>query len=115
MLSKKHRLADSREFKHVYRKGYKVRGKYGMLIGLKYSSPTQSGPKFGFVVSKKIGNAVNRHLLTRRLRGIAKEVVDSQILNNKDIKFQYVAFEYCDDYQALKKEFIWQVKKILKR
>jgi ribonuclease P protein component len=34
------------------------------------------GPRIGFVVSKSVGNAVQRHRVARRLRHVARSVID---------------------------------------
>lgn len=37
----------------------------------------QGGPRFGLVVSKQVGNAVMRHAVSRKLRGVVqRELVD---------------------------------------
>ncbi len=107
MLPKKHRLP-AKEFQNLYKSGFKVKGKYGMLIS-KLSS--KDIPLFGFVVSKKIGNAVQRHRMARLLRVIFMEAVKEFELSGRS--FQYIAFEFCDSYKDLKEEFFNQVKEIL--
>ena len=99
MLPHQKRL-NPNEIKKVLNKGKKYRGEYGMLISVKANDKDS---KFAFVVSKKIGNAVQRHRMTRILREITKE-----FNNEKSIKGVYVAFKYCDNYEELKKEFISQ-------
>ena len=96
MLPRKNRLND-KEFKRLLSQGKKVRGEYGMLVIEKTS---QEQPQFGFVVSKKIGNAVQRHRMTRLLREIARESMESL----KGIKAVYVAYKYCNEYEKLEKE-----------
>ncbi|MCK9368841.1 ribonuclease P protein component [Candidatus Dojkabacteria bacterium] len=107
MLKKKFRLS-SKEFPKVYTKGLKSKGVYGVLISL----PSENEiPQFGFVVSKKVGNAVIRHKVTRRLRDLSKEMIEKYEIKNK--VFQYVAFTYTEDFQALKNEFEKQIKKLI--
>lgn len=43
--------------------------------GLKALVVTLGGPRFGFIVSKAVGNAVARHGLTRKLRGVCAELM----------------------------------------
>ena len=107
MLNKKYRLPVS-QFPVVYKNGKKTRGKYGMLIALKIdNTPT---PQFGFVVSKKIGGAVQRHRFTRILRVAVAESIKELSLDNCGYIFQYVAFESCDSKDALKEEVKTQLK-----
>jgi ribonuclease P protein component len=53
MFKRRFRLSDNKEFQFVYKNGYKAKGAFGMLIGLKNSENF----KLGIVVGKKIGNA----------------------------------------------------------
>jgi len=110
MLNKKYRLPVN-QFPVVYKNGRKVRGKYGMLIALKMkNTPT---PQFGFVVSKKIGGAVQRHRFTRILRVAVSESIKEMDLDNCGYFFQYVAFEFCNNKDILKKEVQNQLKETL--
>jgi ribonuclease P protein component len=80
-----------------------------MLIANPYSS--EITPKFGFVVSKKVGNAPQRHRMTRLLRAIVHESVEEFKLKDNGYIYEYIAFKFCDDYKTLKKSF----QKLLKR
>jgi ribonuclease P protein component len=109
MLPKKYRLP-AKLFRSIYTRGNKYRGQYGMLIANPTSSPT---PRFGFVVSKKIGNAVFRHHMTRLLRNIVLEAVKEYGLDQKPKDFEYIAFVFCDDYFLLKEELFKQIASTL--
>lgn len=110
MLPKKYRL-DSSYFNQVFKNGFKAKGKFGMLVGLNIKGINQ--PSIGYVVSKKIGNAVFRHKTTRRLRNISMEYFNS----NKDLKgnYQYIAFIFPENYEDLKKEIFDQFSKVTKK
>ena len=61
------RLTDSSEFERVYRRGTAFRGK---LLSV-HAFPNELGTlRLGLSVSKKVGNAVVRNTLRRRLREI---------------------------------------------
>lgn len=107
MLPRKNRLSSNSDFQTIYNNGRKVRGTYGMLIGMKTDVPH---PQFGFVVKKKIGNAVKRHMMTKRLRHIIIDLVRELKIEDLGMKFQYIAFEYTDDFAKLSKEFKSQLK-----
>lgn len=102
MLSKKFRLPASK-FPQIYNKGFKARGDFGMLVSLK----GETGPLFGYVVSKKNGNSVQRHRMTRRLRNISMEMTKKY--NLSPLLFQYILFKYTDDYISLRNEFEKQI------
>lgn len=97
MLPSINRL-DRKEFTTLGRLNKKFKGEYGMIAVEKSSSPTS---KFGFIVSKKIGNAVARHRMTRLLREISKKHLNTEI----KVKCVYIAYKYCDDYEKLQKDF----------
>lgn len=115
MLKSKFRLRSSHDFDRIYKEGKRVKGEFGMLIYI--CGNNDDPPKFGFIVNKKIGNAVRRHKHQRRLRHIVHEFfisVDdasskrSSIFNG--ISFSYIAFKYTDDYSSLKNELLKQIK-----
>jgi ribonuclease P protein component len=109
MLSKKHRL-EAKNFRSTYQKGKKIRGKYGMLVVQKTDNTVS---KFGFVVSKKIGKAPTRNRMTRLLRAISYSAIKDFNLEEKGYNFEYVAFEFCNDFNTLKGEYYQQIKKSL--
>jgi len=97
MLPSINRL-DRKQFATLGKLNKKYKGEYGMLAVEENSSPTS---KFGFIVSKKIGNAVARHRMTRLLREISKKYINSDI----NIMCVFIAYKYCNDYEKLKKDF----------
>jgi ribonuclease P protein component len=94
----------------VYSKGIKYRGEYGMLI----ASHSTASSRFGFVLNKKIGNAVQRHRMTRLLRVIVLELVDELSLDQYKYSFEYVAFKFCNSKEDLKIELLNQFKTTIK-
>ena len=44
------------------------------------TTPDNSSARFGFVVTKKVGNAVVRNLVRRRFKAAARELVDGGLL-----------------------------------
>jgi ribonuclease P protein component len=65
--SKLTRLTDSPEFERVYRQGTAYRGRLFSV----YAFPNEIGtPRLGLSVSKKVGNAVTRNAVRRRLREV---------------------------------------------
>lgn len=107
MLPKKNRLK-SNDIKGLYSQGLKFRGEYGMLIVEKNYQVKEY--EIAFVVSKKIGNAVQRHKMTRLLREISRKNLKESI---SGLRLVYVAFKYCDNYEKLEEEFKKQTQKIV--
>ncbi len=61
------RLTDSPEFERVYRQGTAYRGKLFSV----HAFPNEHGtPRLGLSVSRKVGNAVTRNAVRRRLREV---------------------------------------------
>lgn len=111
MISKKFRLQNSHDFDTIYKKGTKLRGEYGMLIVLKPLPSTDSNaktetPKIGFVVSKKMGNAVERHNLTRQLRSISYEFLMKFEKQLPGYKFSYIAYLKPLSYKILEEDLM---------
>jgi ribonuclease P protein component len=111
MLQKRFRLS-SKSFQNIYKNGIKIRGKYGMLV---YTS-NNSGitPQFGFVISKKIGNAPKRHRMNRILRVLTHQAVEEFNMLDNGKYYQYIAFEFCNDSNILREEYFKQIEKSLK-
>ncbi len=107
MIPKKFRLP-AEYFKQQYQKGKKVRGRYGMFV---VSDNEIKNPRFGFVVSKKIGGAVTRNRMTRLLRVVVMEIVNEKNLSTLSKDFQYIAFEFCNKKNLLKKEISMQFER----
>ena len=107
MLSKKYRL-EAKYLPGIYKEGKKFRGEYGMLV----VKPLDiENPRFAFVVSKKVGNSVQRHRMTRLLRQITHEYIKEMNIDDQRLGCQYIAFKYADKYEELKKEYSEQIKK----
>lgn len=78
MLPKKHRLRSAAEFSAIVRSGARSGRRNVVLYALLRSNQGLGEPsRFGFIVSKSVGNAVTRNLVKRRLRAVvAGSLVD---------------------------------------
>ena len=65
ILRREYSLRRNKEFRYVYRRGKSVSDKYFVLIYVKTKTPHL---KVGFSVSKKLGNAVSRNKIKRRMK-----------------------------------------------
>jgi ribonuclease P protein component len=66
------RIRKKEEFEEVLRKGKKVQGDFLVLYRLFY----EDGPKFGFLIGKKIDRAAQRNRIKRILREIVRKNQD---------------------------------------
>ena len=74
-MKRRHRLSRSRDFDAVYRKGRSVSTRYLTVYTFpREASEDLEGPRVGLAVSRKVGGAVARNRLKRRLRAAWDEV-----------------------------------------
>jgi ribonuclease P protein component len=59
------RIRRKRDFEALYRSGRRYRGRYFHLV---YQANALEFPRIGVVVSRKVGNAVERNRIKRRVR-----------------------------------------------
>jgi ribonuclease P protein component len=69
LLNRKNRLTNNSEFQQVYNQGRSFAGSYVVLYVKKNR---MEHTRFGFTVSKKIGNAVERNRIKRIMREICR-------------------------------------------
>jgi ribonuclease P protein component len=69
-MKRKHRLSRSRDFDAVYRQGRSVTTRYLVLYSFARTeeSTGEDAPRLGLAVSRRIGGAVERNWIKRRLR-----------------------------------------------
>ncbi len=82
MLAKVNRLQSAAEFRSVLRRG-KRQNLHNIAVNTMTTSPNDPA-RFGFVVTRKVGNAVARNLVRRRLKAAARELV-TQGLTGVDV------------------------------
>ena len=70
----KHRLSSADEFRAVTRGGARSARSH-VVVHLSQLTQGEDAPRVGFVVSKRIGNAVVRNRVTRRLREIIRPAI----------------------------------------
>ena len=98
MLNKKYRLTKNGSFSYLYSKGAKVSAKR-----IKFSyAPLKSGIKIDFSVNNKIGKAVVRNLVKRRMRAITAEFLDKL----KPCQAVFIAYKGIDelDFTTLREQ-----------
>ncbi|MER3390431.1 MAG: ribonuclease P protein component [Microcella sp.] len=68
MLPRAHRILRGEDFRRIVRRGRRAPSTLAVI----YCAPSVdgAGPRFGFIVSSQVGNAVHRNRVRRRLRAI---------------------------------------------
>ena len=107
MKSKIVALSKNEEFKSLLNQK-KISNKYVVIFFGKLANKNVGKLNISFVVKKKIGNAVNRNKIKRRLRNIINDAV-----KNVNLKFNY-SYLVIAKPTMLKKEFN-NIKEILFR
>lgn len=109
MPAKLHRITQGDDYRRIVRQGRRVGGP---LLVTHAVLRTQDDPaRFGYVVSKRVGNAVVRNRITRRLKGISDELV-SQGVTGADIVFRAGPEAATASYAALRSEVIRMLHKL---
>lgn len=75
MLSRAHRITSGDDYRHAVRRGARA-GTRGLTVSVAARIPAASPTRFGFIVSKRVGIAVARNRLRRRLKGISLELLN---------------------------------------
>ena len=68
-------MTRSAEFGATVKQGIRV-AQPDLIIHARHEADGADGPRVGFVVSKAVGNAVDRHHVARLLRHAARTVID---------------------------------------
>ena len=76
MLPKQNRLTSTKDFQNVTKTGVRVYSDIAVIYAL--ANPTsQKNSEVGLIVSKVVGNSVVRHKVSRQLRNIVNESLET--------------------------------------
>ena len=73
MLAKANRITSADDYRVIVRRGAKVAGAH--TVSYLRSRESGTDARFGFIVSKKVGTAVRRNLVRRRLKAVCHEAL----------------------------------------
>ena len=73
MLARANRLVTADDDRNTVRRGR--RSGTGNTVVYLLRRTSTGGPRFGFIVSKAVGNAVTRNLIRRRLKSVCRSLV----------------------------------------
>ena len=105
-------LSKNEDFKFLLN-GKKINNKYLTIFFKKLSNKNNKKLNISFVTQKKIGNAVKRNKIKRRLRNIMIEALKKMDLN---LSYSYLLISkkniFDDEFQSIKKTIINDFGKI---
>ena len=105
-------LSKNEDFKSILG-GKKISNKYLTIFFKKLSDKNNKKLNISFIIKKKIGNAVNRNKIKRRLRNIMNDVVENLKIN-LDYSYILIARKSVinETYKSIKKTIFEDFKKI---
>ena len=106
------RLKKRREFLRVARGGRKAVTP-GLVLQARRAAETESGSvRVGFTVSRKVGGAVARNRVRRRLRAVAEQVLAERALPGRDYVLIGRAGTLARPYEALVRDMETALRRI---
>ena len=112
MKSRISSLSKNKDFKNLL-SGRKIANQYSTIFFKKISSKNNKFLNVSFVTKKKIGNAVKRNKIKRRLRNIMNDAVKTI---NMDLTFSYLFIAkknlYNANYKMIKETILKDLTKI---
>lgn len=105
------RLSDSSDFERVYRQGAAYRGKLFSV----HAFPNEFGaPRLGLSVSRRVGNAVTRNTVRRRLREVFYSTLP-EIAGDLDLVVSARPAAAGATFEELSEEFVRSLRKLGER
>lgn len=109
---RKARITRGEDFQKIVRRGYRLGGQFVVTHVIHSADAVTS--KYGFIVSKRVGNAVQRNLVRRRLNGISHEIPET-LDTGLSIIIRAKPEALHANYLELSKEVLQQITKLKDR
>jgi len=103
VLAKANRITSADDYRVLVRRGAKVAGAH--TVSYLRSRESGTDARFGFIVSKKVGSAVRRNLVRRRLKAACRELVDDGTAGI-DVVVRALPSASAADFHALRAEVV---------
>ena len=107
-------IKKSKDFKNIMNNGYKVVGKFFIVFLLKDNHSADS-VSLGLTVSRKVGKAVIRNRIKRRLRVLGKIVLESNNMSGFKVCLVARSYSYLGDFLDMKNELQYGINKALQK
>ncbi|SJN11691.1 Ribonuclease P protein component [Leucobacter sp. 7(1)] len=101
MPAQRHRVTRGDDYRRVVRSGYRVGGAFCITHAVLREAGEPA--RFGFIVSKAVGNAVQRNLVRRRLKTIAERRIAAG-MSGLDIVFRALPAILDPEFADLERE-----------
>ncbi|MGW9114710.1 ribonuclease P protein component [Microbacterium sp. NPDC055683] len=101
MLARKHRLTLGLDYRMVVRRGSRCAG--ASTVTHVVHTGEQRDPRFGFIVSKAVGNAVTRNTVRRRLKAVCASALPD-VRTGADVVIRAMPSAATASYQELRSE-----------
>lgn len=101
MLGRGNRITRGVDYKSVVRGGSRCSG--ASTVTYVVATSEDRSPRFGFIVSKQVGNAVTRNTVRRRLKAVCAEELPG-VLVGADVVIRALPAAATTDYAALRDE-----------
>jgi len=106
VLPRQHRLTLAPEFTATVRGGKRTSGR--AVVSYRRATSPELPARFGFIVSKAVGPAVQRNLVKRRLRAVSAESIKAG-LGGADVVVRALPAAATTPYAALREELLSQL------
>ncbi|MDQ0894072.1 ribonuclease P protein component [Agromyces ramosus] len=106
MLAKANRITSADDYRVIVRRGAKVVGAH--TVSYLRSRESGSEARFGFIVSKKVGGAVRRNLVRRRLKAACHEALGEGV-GGVDVVVRALPSAAIADWPALRADVLGAV------
>jgi len=102
--SRQHRVTRGDDYRRIVRNGNRVGGAYCITHAVLHVRNDAAAPaRFGFIVSKAVGNAVTRNLVRRRLKSIVeRRLADG--FTGADVVFRALPASAAAEFAELERE-----------
>jgi len=103
VLAKANRITSADDYRVIVRRGAKVIGAHTVSYLRSRESGTEA--RFGFIVSKKVGGAVRRNLIRRRLKAACHEAL-GEGADSVDVVVRALPSAAAADWPALRNDVL---------
>lgn len=108
-MVKPHRITAGTDYRNTVRRGRRVGGKITIAHAVFVSE--EHPARFGYIISKAVGNAVVRNRIRRRMKAISDDIV-REGFTGADVVFRALPAAQTASFHDLKHEMHHQVARI---